>query len=66
VNDKICVECQLKIEDSDYQMVALEYPYTNLFFHRECFDRVLDEVGEWCGLALYLASISEKWYNRGE
>jgi len=28
----------IKIIDMDYRMVALERPYANLFFHKECYN----------------------------
>jgi len=51
----VCFECEKEIEPlQEYRIVALDKPYTNLFFHRECLQKVLEEVGEWDNLVSYI------------
>lgn len=61
-----CVECQKEVVPSTpYKMVALEKPYINLFFHRDCYNSVLLEIEGWENLPVYLARNLEVWYNKG-
>ena len=65
MKDLVCVECQKEIDPSgNYMMLAIEVPYYNVFFHKDCYEEVLKECGGWDGLRLYLARSSETWYNR--
>jgi len=55
---KICFHCNKPIEDSDkVQMVGLDVPYLNLFFHKACMDLSKTDINS------YLAQNVEKVYN---
>jgi hypothetical protein len=43
MSKKICTRCHKEIE-GDYKMVPMEKPYLNLFFHRDCFSEISDEL----------------------
>ena len=36
----ICFKCTLRIPDYKYQMIPLERPYMNLFFHVDCYRQI--------------------------
>lgn len=59
----MCAECLKDIGGTDYFMVAVEIPYSNVFFHKECYNKLLGEVVDWDGLRVYLAENFETWYN---
>jgi hypothetical protein len=53
--NETCFECEKEIEPlQEYRIVALDKPYKNLFFHKKCLTEVLDKVGEWDNLVLYI------------
>lgn len=54
-----CFHCLKKIIGIDYFMQALEKPYCNLFFHRDC----LKEIEKNTDLVEYLTLKSELIYN---
>jgi hypothetical protein len=62
----ICPYCEKEVkvfkDGSDYRMVALDRPYVNLFFHRDCFIN-LENDGD---LFAFLTKNTEKWYNYNE
>lgn len=62
----ICSKCLENIEGIEYFMVAVETPYRNVFFHKECYNELLKEVEDWEGVRLYLAENLNTWYNLEE
>ena len=58
---KKCFYCGKDIprDSTEYQMIPLERPYVNLFFHRECF--IL--AGSYSGIDAFLTERSDKVYN---
>ena len=62
VKNIICAYCKhnkkdnIKITDTNYKMEALEVPYLNVFFHKECRDKIKD-------IHLFLSEYVEMWYN---
>ena len=63
-DNRVCTYCGEEInKDQKYTMLAVEHPYYNLFFHRECYKTLLFEVKTWDGLVLYLSKTFEMWYN---
>lgn len=64
---KLCAwsGCLLDIEPGEpYQMIGLDRPYYNVFFHKDCFNNLLRKYDGWDGIVLYLARNPEIWYNR--
>lgn len=58
--NQVCFHCLKRIEDPlDYNMMPLDNPYVNLFFHKSCFRT----VGGYGNMALYLPQNVEKVYN---
>lgn len=57
--DKRCFHCGNDINPADYKMYALDKPYVNLFFHKECFSL----VGGYDGIEVYLTQKVEMVYN---
>lgn len=55
----VCPMCLDVVSIDDYYMVALEKPYLNLFFHRDCLKKVED-------MFCFLTENVDKWYNIGE
>ena len=47
---KQCFKCDDLIDGIDYNIVALDNPYVNLFFHRSCYI----ELGEYGGVIEYI------------
>ena len=43
MNPYLCFECRKYIEDWKYKMEPLDSPYTNLFFHTDCYIKVHSE-----------------------
>jgi hypothetical protein len=63
-NKRECVYCGKDCEADDYQMVAMERPYKNLFIHPVCMKELEKEYGEYpTGMVLYLTKNTEIWYN---
>lgn len=56
---KICFYCGEKITiDDQYQMLGLDVPYLNLFFHKNtCWKNIYSNIN------LYLSENMEKLYN---
>jgi len=49
----ICFDCNKSIDDiNDYNMYAIDRPYVNLFFHKDCFNKIggYRKMGEYCTL----------------
>lgn len=45
---KICFKCEKKIKDEDpIFMYAIDIPYVNLWFHKECFKEIEDTTEEY-------------------
>ena len=58
--------CQKEVDPGEpYQMIGIDKPYYNVFFHRTCFERLEKRIG-WEGIGLYLAKTFNLWYNRDE
>ena len=58
-------DCQLEITPTDtYRMVATERPYFNVFFHKNCFEELMEEVEDENGLELYLKTNLDLWFKR--
>lgn len=57
----ICFECKCEIATGTLKfMLPLEKPYTNLWFHRDCYNKVKGEI------EVYLAQNVERVYNYKE
>ena len=57
--------CQKEIVSKErYQLVPVDRPYFNVYFHRECYNNLLKEVGSWENIYVYLAKNLPLWYNR--
>ena len=55
----ICFKCNLRIPDYKYQMIPLERPYMNLFFHIDCY-RNIENMDD------YLKENSERIFDYGQ
>jgi hypothetical protein len=45
---KICFKCEKPIkEDDPIFMYAIEIPYVNLWFHRDCFEKIENTTEEY-------------------
>lgn len=58
-SNQICPECKKEVTSKEYFMVALERPYMNLFFHKDCFKKAEGKVG-WEGLSGYISQLLAK------
>lgn len=57
----ICFDCDKEIEpEQDKFMLALEKPYTNLWFHKSCYNAIKSEI------IVYLTENEKKVYNYKE
>ncbi len=57
----ICFHCDKEIPTEDKKtMLALEIPYTNLWFHRDCYNTIKSQE------VIYLTQNSQKCYNYSE
>ena len=62
---KNCKEKEIKVGDS-YQLVALDIPYINIYFHRDCFDTLIKEVESWDNITIYLLDNLNLWFDLPE
>jgi hypothetical protein len=59
-----CLYCLVNKEENpeinknsqDYQLIAIEKPYVNLFFHKECLNKIENII-------TFLTENTEIWYN---
>ncbi len=59
--------CQKEIVSKErYQLVPVDRPYFNVYFHRECYNLLIEQVGSWENLYLYLGDNLNLWYTREE
>jgi hypothetical protein len=57
----MCFECKCEIAEGHPRfMYGIERPYTNLWFHRECWDRVKGDI------KVYLSLNRDRVYNYNE
>lgn len=57
--------CQKEILSKErYQLVPIDRPYFNVYFHKECYHTLLEQAGSWENIYLYLAKNPQLWYNR--
>jgi len=57
--NKLCFHCSSYITNLDYKMYALDIPYVNLFFHKDCFLK----LGGYGNIVLYVTENRKKVYN---
>ena len=55
-------ECQ-EIVVEDYIQESSDRPYCNIYFHKTCYKKLMEEVIDDDGLMLYLAKNPDLWYN---
>ena len=59
--------CQKEIVSKErYQLVPVDRPYFNVYFHKECYNNLLEQVGSWENLYVYLGDNLSLWYTRKE
>jgi hypothetical protein len=60
MRNQICFHCNKKIEDPlDYNLLPLDIPYINLFFHKNCFKM----MGGYDNMRVYCTENLIKVYN---
>lgn len=61
MTQKFCFKCfcegTQKQVGSNYFMFALDVPYANLFFHRDCFENIKHEI------SLFITQNEKSFYN---